>query len=149
MASFVLGSSYSTHTISIEWCWSSDWRLNRMYRYFPFTFDAGCRSSVSVQQFRKKKCTHFSKYQCVGVCVDDGWFKQSRVRLIGLSGWVRLHTCCTLSNQCARVQPAINAHTPCIDAAAGCPAATWQHGAPAPCIINYQQQAAEEPGKAT
>ena len=30
-----------------------------------------------------------------GVCVEDGWFEQphlARVRLIGLWGWVRLHT---------------------------------------------------------
>ena len=37
------------------------------------------------------------------------WFKQpllGRVALIGLWGWVRLHTCSTLSNQCAQVKPA-------------------------------------------
>jgi hypothetical protein len=35
------------------------------------------------------------------VCVDEGWLKQphlARVRLIGLWGWVRLHSCCALSN---------------------------------------------------
>ena len=39
-----------------------------------------------------------------------GWFKQphlARVRLIGLWGWVRLHTCWTFCNWCARVKPAI------------------------------------------
>ena len=44
------------------------------------------------------------------VCVDDGWFKQphlARNRLIGLWGWVRLHTCSTLRNQRAQDQPAI------------------------------------------
>ncbi|CAL8293927.1 unnamed protein product [Lota lota] len=30
--------------------------------------------------------------------------------LIGIWGWVRLHTC-TLSNQCAQVKPAISTHT--------------------------------------
>jgi hypothetical protein len=37
-----------------------------------------------------------------------------RVKLMALWGWVRLHTCCTLSNQCAQVKPAItrmHAHT--------------------------------------
>ena len=37
------------------------------------------------------------------MCVDDGRFKQPHlapVRLIGLWGWVTLHTC-TISNQCA------------------------------------------------
>ena len=29
---------------------------------------------------------------------------------VGFWGWVSLHTCCTLSNRCAQVQPAIN-HT--------------------------------------
>ena len=38
----------------------------------------------------------------VCVCVVDGWFKQphlARVRLIGLWGRVRLHTCYALSHQ--------------------------------------------------
>ena len=55
----------------------------------------------------------FQKALC-GVCVVDGWLKQphlARVRLIGLCGWVRLHTCCTLSNQCSQVKPAITKHT--------------------------------------
>ena len=46
----------------------------------------------------------------------DGWFKQphlGKVRLIGLLDWVWLHTCCTLTNQCAQVKPAIPPHTQC------------------------------------
>ena len=39
------------------------------------------------------------------MCVDDGWFKQPH--LAESDGWVRLHTCCTLSDQCAQVTPAI------------------------------------------
>ena len=42
------------------------------------------------------------------------WFKQphpAQVRLIGLWGWVRLYTGCTLSHQCVRVRPAIATHT--------------------------------------
>ena len=35
-----------------------------------------------------------------------GW-----VRLIGLLGWVGLHTCCALSNHCAQVKSAITAHS--------------------------------------
>ena len=31
--------------------------------------------------------------------------------LIGPWGWVRLHSCYTLNNQCARVKPAISTHT--------------------------------------
>ena len=37
-------------------------------------------------------------------CVDDGHFREdhlAQVRIIGLWGWVRLHTCCALSKQCA------------------------------------------------
>ena len=36
------------------------------------------------------------------MCSAEVWFNQphlARVRLIGLWGWVRLHTCCALSNQ--------------------------------------------------
>ena len=47
---------------------------------------------------------------CVCVCVDDGWFNQPHlapVTLIGLWGWVRLHNCGTLSNQCAQVKPGL------------------------------------------
>ena len=39
--------------------------------------------------------------------VDDVCFKQphpARVRLIRLWSWVRLHTFCTLSNQCTRLK---------------------------------------------
>ena len=48
---------------------------------------------------------HISNVFVESVC---GWwrFKQSHlawVRLIGLWGWVRLHTCCALANQCAQV----------------------------------------------
>ena len=54
------------------------------------------------------KCT----YNTVGVCVDDGWFKQAVGSLIGSLGWVRLHTCCRLmSNQCVQVQPTISTHS--------------------------------------
>ena len=45
-------------------------------------------------------------------CVDDGWFKQSHLtqgRLIGLLGWVRLHTCCTLINVHRLNQPSPHA----------------------------------------
>ena len=54
--------------------------------------------------------THIHKHS-VGVCVDDGWFKQphlARGRRIELWGWVSLHNCCTVSDQ---VEPAITAHT--------------------------------------
>ena len=51
--------------------------------------------------------------------MDDGWLKQPHlasdspgVSLIGPWGWVRLHTCCTLSNQCAKVKPGVPEHTP-------------------------------------
>jgi hypothetical protein len=46
--------------------------------------------------------------------VDDGWFEQphlARVSLIRLWGWVRLHTCCALSYQCAPVIPIITTHS--------------------------------------
>ena len=46
--------------------------------------------------------------------VEAGWLKQphlARARLIGLWGWVKLHTCCILSNQCAQVKPATSTHT--------------------------------------
>ena len=56
-----------------------------------------------------------------------GWFKQpplARVRLIGLWGRVRLHTCCKWSNQCAKAASAISTHTLLQRSP------TWQHGAP-------------------
>ena len=46
------------------------------------------------------------------VRVVDGWLKKPhllRVTLIGLWGWVKLHTCRALSNQCAQV--IITTHT--------------------------------------
>ena len=49
-----------------------------------------------------------------GVWVDAGWFQQphlARVRLIGLWGWVRLHTCCALTHHGTQVKPAISTHT--------------------------------------
>ena len=58
--------------------------------------------------------TLFSKNPFMGVCVDDCWFKQpnlARVRLIGLWGWVRLHTCFALRNQYTQVKPSITRHT--------------------------------------
>ena len=48
-----------------------------------------------------------------GVCVVDGWFEQphlTRITLIVLRGWVRLPTCCALTDLCARVKPAIKTH---------------------------------------
>ena len=50
----------------------------------------------------------------MGVGAEAGWLKQphlARVRLIGLWGWVKLHTCCILSNQYAQVKPATSTHT--------------------------------------
>ena len=47
---------------------------------------------------------------CVCACVCGGR-RLARVRLIGLFGWVGLHTCRTLSNQCAQVKPAITTNT--------------------------------------
>ena len=43
-----------------------------------------------------------------GQCVDDGQFQQPHLAESGLWGWLRLHTCSTLSNQCARVEPALS-----------------------------------------
>ena len=51
---------------------------------------------------------HQSSEAAVGVC---GWFKQPRPSPIRLWGWVRLHTCCTSSNQRAQVKPAFTTHT--------------------------------------
>ena len=49
---------------------------------------------------------------CVCVCVEYGWFKQPHLaESDGLWGWLRLHTCCILSNQWAQVKPAISTHT--------------------------------------
>jgi hypothetical protein len=41
--------------------------------------------------------------------MDEGWFKQPH--LAQTLGWVRLLSCCTLTNQCAEVKPAITNHT--------------------------------------
>ena len=57
------------------------------------------------------------------------WFKQphlARVRLIGLWVWVRLHTCCTLSHQCARLDQPLQ-HTLWRSL-------TWQHGSPSNAV---------------
>ncbi|CAL8243409.1 unnamed protein product [Lota lota] len=67
-----------------------------------------------VQYCKYSRYSLSRELKTVGVCVDDGWFKQphlARVRLIGVWSWVRLHTCCTLSNQCAQVKPAITTHS--------------------------------------
>ena len=61
-------------------------------------------------------------YSSVFVCVRTMacWSSLTWPSLFGVWGWVSLHTCCTLSNQCAQVKPAITHIQP--------PA--WQHGAP-------------------
>ena len=58
-------------------------------------------------------CVTFPKPLSVGVCVDNGWFKQPHRAQSdwSLGLWVRLHTCCTLRNQCGQVKPAIYTHT--------------------------------------
>ena len=56
---------------------------------------------------RTKEMTQNVEQRAVGECVDDGWFNQPHpAESIGLWGWVRLHTCCTLNNSmCNRLNP--------------------------------------------
>ena len=78
--------------------------------------------STSLFMFYLTKGINNSVDYC-GVCADDVWLKQPHLApsLIGLLGWVMLHTCCALSNPPPNK---IRERSP-----------SWKHGAQAPWII--------------
>ena len=61
-----------------------------------------------------KKKKHYSAsvlYQWFGLKTEGLIESRARVTSTELRVWVRLHTCCTLRNQCPKVKPAISKHT--------------------------------------
>ena len=44
--------------------------------------------------------------------IRNGWCRQPQLAVSDWTlGWVRMHTCCTLSNQCAQFKPSITKHS--------------------------------------